>query len=58
MGESYKADTQLHVVYCDSCIYLRKCRVCCKCAHPKGLKEPQPSIGTFCYYGEEVTNER
>lgn len=45
------------VVTCDKCKYLRECRAVCRCSHPYGLKEPKPSIGTFCYYGEERESE-
>jgi hypothetical protein len=42
------------VTLCTNCIYLRKCRACYKCNNPKGLPEPDPDIGTFCYYGATI----
>lgn len=56
MAATSETAMQSAIVYCSACIYLKECRACCKCMHPKGLKEPQPTIGTFCYYGE-LTDE-
>lgn len=44
------------VIFCDSCQYLRECRSCFRCEHPHGLKEPNPNIGTYCFYGVEKEN--
>ena len=51
MAEICEASTQPEITYCSACMYLRKCRACYSCTHPNGLKEPKPSIGTFCCYG-------
>ena len=45
------------VVLCERCMYLKKCRACCRCDYPNGLKEPKPEQGTFCCYGVERTLE-
>ena len=47
------------ITYCHECQYLRSCRACCRCANPKGLKEPDPTLNTFCAYGNkmEASNE-
>lgn len=44
-------------VPCEKCAHLRKCRACCRCNHPNGLKEPKPDQGTFCCYGVERNPE-
>ena len=44
------------VVFCNNCQYIRKCHACYKCEHPRGLKEPNPNIGTYCFYGVDKEN--